>query len=60
MNELVLALSRKEGVALLVIANALLVDRTFLRRFNTAEILEKHPIAVAVVLAGFIIGIALA
>lgn len=60
MNDILAAILRKEAVALLVIANTLLVDRTFLRRFDTAKIIQEHPIAVSVLLGCFILGIALA
>lgn len=60
MNEILISLLRKEGVALLVIANTLLVDRTYLHRFNTAKIIQENPIAVAVLVGCFILGIALA
>jgi len=60
LNDLLVSLTRKECVTLLLIVNAALVDRTFLRRFNTAELIERHPVAVAIVLAAFVLGIALA
>jgi uncharacterized membrane protein YjfL (UPF0719 family) len=60
MNDLLIAVARKELVALLVICNAVLVDRTFLSGFKTAELLKENTIALAVVLAGFILGIAFA
>ena len=60
MIEIGNALLRKESEALLVIINAVLLDRTILRRYNTAEIIEKHPIAVAVVFAAALVAFALA
>jgi hypothetical protein len=59
-GDVALALFRKEAVSLLVVLNVVLVDRTFLRRFETAKILEEHPIAVAIALAAFVLGIAIA
>jgi hypothetical protein len=60
MTELAVAILRKELVALLVIGNAILVDRWFLRGFNTVDLLKENALATAVVLAGFILGIAFA
>ena len=57
--EIFQALLRKELIALLLLLNTWMIDRTFMRRFNTCEILEKNPVAVAVALAAFIIGVAL-
>jgi hypothetical protein len=61
MNEILPFIFRKEAVTVLLVLNAAMVDRFFpALAFNTRKLLEENPIAAAVVLAAFILGIALA
>lgn len=60
MNEILTALLRKEGVMLLVILNGFVLDRTFLRRWNTAHVLGSNPLALAIAVGLGLLAFALA
>ena len=60
MEDVLLAIGRKVIFAILVIVGFVLFDKYYLKGFDTWEVIKNDPKAIAILLAGLIVALAVA
>lgn len=60
MEDVLLAVGRKVVFAVLVVVGLILFDKYYLKGFDTWEVIKSDPKAIAILLAGFVVGLAFA